>query len=139
MRIKEGDSVSFSSLEGMTITSITGATPGNDMIHIHTQNYVFKMFHYESCCEQVSVNDICGDLLDIIGSPILLAEKSTNSEDEQPVQEYRDESYTWTFYKLSTIKGHVTIRWYGSSNGYYSEDVSFECSEVIPTPLEKLL
>jgi hypothetical protein len=72
--------------------------------------------------------DIAGDLNDLIGTPLLMAEEITNEYDVNPegvtIPGYQD-SFTWTFYKLATIKGSVTLSWYGESNGYYNESVSF--------------
>lgn len=85
----------------------------------------YVLWHSKDCCEDVHIDDIIGDLSDLIGTPILLAEE-VSSPMGNPVPEYNDDSWTWTFYKLSTIKGSVTIRWIGMSNGFYSESVDFQ-------------
>lgn len=84
------------------------------------KRYVFN--HVQDCCEIVEIKDICGDLSDLVGSPLLVAEERTTLDG--PAPEYSD-SYTWTFYTFATIKGSVTVSWLGESNGYYSESVDF--------------
>jgi len=106
---------------GMVFESIENVD-NNKLIFKTTHGKTYKMHHYQDCCEDVYIEDIVGDLSDLIGSPILLAEEATNHLNMKE----HSESATWTFYKFSTIKGSVTIRWYGESNGYYSEAVYIE-------------
>jgi hypothetical protein len=86
-------------------------------------NEKYLMYHEEDCCEEVRLVDVCGDMGSLIGNPILQFEESTKKASEA---EAHGESGTWTFYKLATIKGSVTLRWLGLSNGYYSESMSFK-------------
>lgn len=109
----------FEDLLGHCITHIEKS---HDELKLYLSDTVYvHMYHQQDCCECVYIEDICGDLDDLIGSPLLQAEEVSN-HDGGPLEAY-DESYTWTFYKLATIKGSTTIRWYGSSNGFYSEYV----------------
>lgn len=134
----------FEDLLGKTISELTGLDVDSEQVNITTTDGMkFRMWYEHDCCASCSINEIHGDIADLVGSPILLAEKSSSNEHtpEFLAQKMRekekaeaegdyyyagDESFTWTFYKLSTIKGSVTIKWYGSSNGFYSESASFE-------------
>lgn len=113
----------ISELIGKTIVEIQ---KGNDRTDFKcSDGSAYAMYHNQDCCESVSIEDVIGDLSDLLNNPIILAEESTSSESPEG-KPSDSESQTWTFYKLATVKGYVTIRWWGTSNGYYSESVDFE-------------
>jgi len=118
-----GSIVKFEELKGKIFREIIVCTPpssiDNSITFYTITNDKYILFHEQDCCESVTIEDICGDTNDLLGMPILLAEEVSNTDDP-PRSEY-DVCYTWTFYKLSTNRGSVTIRWYGESNGCYSE------------------
>lgn len=121
--------MSIEKLLGKTIIKIEGLEKGSERVSFSTlEGPTYIMFHSQDCCESVDIEDIVGDVEDIQGSPIVMAEEVSNREwpENVPKEEYKPESFTWTFYKIGTNKGSVTIRWYGRSNGYYSERVYFE-------------
>lgn len=81
------------------------------------------MYHPQQCCESVTIEDVNGDLSDLIGTPLLVAEERSQDDPDA------GESGTWTFYCLRTIKGSIDIRWYGVSNGYYGEEAMIAVRE----------
>lgn len=108
-------------LVGKTVASIVNN--GDEILFNTEDGKQFWMGHHQDCCESVRVEDIVGDLDDLLNTTILVAEERTDSGE---VEDGWGDSFTWTFYEFRTINGSVTIRWYGTSNGYYSERVSFE-------------
>jgi hypothetical protein len=119
-----GNSAKIEDIIGLTMTAVrTGDSryDGEFLDFIVEDGRIFRFYHAQDCCENVSIEDICGDLDDLVGTPITQAEESFS--DDPPPLDYKPESYTWTFYKFATVKGSVTVRWFGTSNGYYSESV----------------
>jgi uncharacterized protein YifE (UPF0438 family) len=132
-------------LTGKTIESVNIGNADEQVIFNTTCGKKYIMEHQQDCCESVSLDDVIGDWEDILGTEILAAYESASEDldearrgvltpDEQfldklattPHEDPEDyESQTWTFYAIRTIKGTVTLRWYGTSNGYYSESVDF--------------
>ena len=127
----------FDDLIGKTFTSVsvsegdTGeqiSSPSQDTDFLDTMLFTavtgerYKFYHAQDCCESVLIEEIIGDLNDLVGAPLLMAEEVSSDDMPDPK---RDDSYTWTFYRFATIKGYVTVRWLGTSNGYYSEEVNF--------------
>jgi len=116
----------ISELVGKTLKSIN--VHNSELIRFYTEEGdEYVMWHEQECCESVDIEDICGSLENLIGSPVLMAEEVISEIKPPDVErKYEPESETWTFYKVATINEYVTIRWFGQSNGYYSEYVSFD-------------
>ncbi len=126
--------VDFASLTGKVLRSIEGATKGSGTILFTLDNgQQYRMYHSQDCCESVEVEDVCGAVSDLLGCPLALAECVSNAPKPTDTQQEDVDSDEWTFYKLATNKGAVTIRWFGTSNGYYSTKVDFV---MHPTPDE---
>lgn len=115
----------FKELVGKTFSEVSGKVDG-DMVEFTLKDGSGKYFlhHNQDCCENVRIQDICGELSDLIDSPIVQAEENSSADLDRiaPIPA-RGESCTWTFYRIATAKGQVVLRWLGESDGYYSERV----------------
>lgn len=118
---------------GQTLISVSGFEKGSERIELRSSDRnKLVLWHERDCCENVSVEQVDGDPDDLIDSPLLMCEEISgetlgadpNRDPDGKVERGRgDSTFTWTYYKFATVKGYVTVRWFGSSNGYYAEDV----------------
>jgi len=116
--------VKIETLIGKTITQIHGAYANSQqVVFICSDGTKYAMYHTQDCCENVALESIDSNPQILIDSPIELAEARSDSSDPTTPPGDCDGSFTWTFYTLATNRGHITFRWFGESNGYYSEDV----------------
>ena len=129
------DCYSYADVSELKNKTFGRVAPGESWITFYDENDkpMYRMEHEQDCCENVYLEEVIGDLSDLEGTPILEAECVSNHANPQSQYTSDDDEYwvaaeseTWTFYKFSTIKGSVTLRWYGSSNGYYSESVDIK-------------
>ena len=108
----------FEDLKGKVLTNIE-RVGDEELIFTCQDGSKYKMYHEQDCCEDVRIEDVNGDLSDLLNSEVMVAEERTNEGETDWGSE------TWTFYTIRTQKASVDIRWHGESNGYYSESVNF--------------
>ena len=108
----------FENLTGKTITDVN--VLDEEIVFYLSTGEKLRMYHEQDCCESVYISDIVGDWDDILFHEIKSAQESTGEIPDAY------ESGTWTFYRIFTSRGDISIRLNGESNGYYSESVSFE-------------
>ena len=113
------------SIENMIGKVFTSVIQDGETMTFANDKEVFTFLHYQDCCESVYIEDIVGELSDLEGEPLLMAEEVSG---ETPVEfdAMNHECVEWTFYKFATRKGYVDVRWFGESNGYYSTSVNLD-------------
>lgn len=114
--------VGVSDMVGAVLSSVAGMAEDSErVVFVASDGRRWSMLHEQDCCEHVRIVDVSGSPEDLVGHPLLVCEERTSNGD-RPSE--HSESWTWTFYEFRTVKGSVTLRWLGESNGYYGERVS---------------
>lgn len=106
------------------ITKIDGLSIDSTEVIIHFKKGKIRFYHEQDCCENVSLEDFSGNVNLENERFYEIVEKKCNLG---PKDNY-DDSFTWTFYTIKTSKGYLDLRFYGTSNGYYSESITIEAT-----------
>lgn len=80
----------FVNMIGRTMKSVTGKVGDDEMVFESEDGWRFTFYHSQDCCESVSVEDVCGDLEDLVGAPMHLAEEVSSQEREERLNRLSD-------------------------------------------------
>lgn len=117
------ETVGFSVLKGLVLESFEEAR-GPDEIRIQASGKKFRMFHDQDCCETVDIESI--HFVPESGKAKMIGETILDAVEYTMLDKRSDEGEgTYTYYTLRTDSVTITIRWWGTSNGYYSEEADF--------------
>lgn len=75
---------------------------------------LYRLYH--DCCDTVLFEDVVGEISNLVGTPLLVAEKITSVDREH------SSTLTLTFYNFATAKGRVTVHWGIRSSGDDSDE-----------------
>lgn len=112
-------------LIGKKIINIEGLSKGSEQVTIYCEDHTYMMMgKIDDHVNESIIDDVIGDVNDLLGSTILIAETTQGS----------DSLHNWTFYKISTRNGYVDIRWYGDDDNIdyqYAARVDFFCMKKL--------
>jgi len=114
--------IPFTELVGKTFEQVL--VTDDEIYFINKERIDYKLYHDRECCEAVYIESIDGDIQKHLPQhEVLEARESYNRSNEPPENMNAGDidSYTWSFYTIRTMRDTFTIRFFGSSNGNYSE------------------
>lgn len=109
---------------GKTVASIDIVDSNYDdmVLFKFTDGSYATMQHYQSCCESVNLEEYSQEeLKELVGQTILSAREDSKDDESDTYG-----SSGWTFYNIQGNRSFANLRWFGSSNGYYSIGVTVE-------------
>lgn len=121
--------ITYDKLIGEVFTDVSGKRQDEEFI-LTNDNFYVAIYVPDDCCNQGWLEDVDGDIKDLLESPITMFEEVGSRERDigYDSENHYQDSCTWTYYKIGSEKGSVTLRFVGTSNGYYCEraDVHIE-------------
>lgn len=93
----------FCHIAGKTVDDIRDCKPESGSVTFRFDDGTYcTLGYHRGCCESPHVDDVAGNLDSLVGQVVVTAEEHSFDSSDGSL---------WTFHRISTGKGAVTIRW----------------------------